>query len=360
MATKIKDQATAEKAALKLNEGIEKLESGEPNAPHEKTTTEKLFPDFIDEKTGIIINRPIIKESPTLTPIVPATATSAPASQGQTNPTQAPTIPAYITEKDLAGKMAKLKVDGIEQDVPASELFKISQLERHSNAQLMKIAQERAQLERERQELLAKVQSPSSETKPAKMSEPLKKSPEIEVLEAKLAAMEQQFAQERALMLPQIQEAGIKRVEQMAKDRGLGDDYRNYHEKIRDAAFAELAKPENATNPQARYFFDSDNFYFQKFQELKLKDVLSKLPSPATTNPNVPVLQTQTGAPIVVNNNGQAVSVPSIESASGVPSRTNPSADWQGTYNALLSRAQKEPTQENWMALMRHKFSRET
>ena len=111
---------------------------------------EKLFPDFMTDD-GAIVNRPIRSRQPSES--APAPATPVPAPQGQTPPTQAPTAPTYLDPKELAGKMVKLKVDGIEQDVPASELVKLTQLERHSNAQLMKIAQERAQLERERQEL---------------------------------------------------------------------------------------------------------------------------------------------------------------------------------------------------------------
>jgi hypothetical protein len=356
MATKIKDSATAERAALNVQTGIEvPVKAGEPVAPHEKTTTERLFPDFIDEKSGIIANRPVMKESPVAAPSVPATATPASASQGQTPPTQAPTVPTYLKPEELAGKMVKLKVDGIEQDVPADQLVKLNQLERHSNSLLMKVAQERAQLERERQEILSR---PVPEIPNGKVSEPQKKAPEIEALEAKMAAMEAQIAQERALMLPQIQEAGIKRVEQMVKERTGFDDYRAYHDKVKAEAVPEAAKAQAAGDINAARFFDSDTFYYQKYQELKLKDLAAKVnaPVPPPTIPNAPVLQTQTGAPVIVNNNSQPVSIPTLEGASGVPARTEPSADWQATYNRLLRTAQETPTDENWMNVMRHKY----
>lgn len=355
MATKIKDSATAEKAALKLNEGIEVPAASEPTAPREKTTSEKLFPDFMTDD-GAIINRPVRNKGPEVPPTpAPATETAAPVPQGQTPPATLPPTPAYLKPEELAGKMVKLKVDGIEQDVPASDLIKLTQLERHSNAQLMKIAQERVQLERERAELLARPVPKDSKETP-KPSETPKKSPEVEALEVRLAQMEASMAQERALLLPQIQEAGIKRVEQMAKERLGTDDYRSYHEKVRDAAMAEMAKPEVANNPQARAFFDSDAYYFQKYQEMKLRDLMSKPSVPVPANPTAPVLQTQEGAPVVVSNSGKPVSIPTFESSSGVPSRTSESQDWQSTYNALLSRAKQTPTDENWMAVMRHKM----
>jgi len=358
MATKIKDAATAERAAMKLQQGIEAVVSGEPNAPREKTTSERLFPEFTTDDGGIV-NRPVRENQIESTPIVPAPATpQTPTPQGQTPATQPPTTPTYIKPEDLIGKMARLKVDGVEQDVPAESLFKTNQLERHLNARLMEVAQEAKRLEDERRRLAAQPPAPAPDPN-KKPPEPSKKSAEIEALEARLAQMEAERQQEKTLLLPQIQEAGIKRVEQMAKDRLGTDDYRTYHEKIRDAAFAEMAKPENATNPQARAYFDSDAFYFQKYQEMKLRDLMAKPATPAPSNPNAPVLVTPQGAPVVVNNSGQPVNVPTFEPSGGVPSRMSPDTNWQGTYNTLLKRAQENNTDADWLAVMRHKFNRD-
>ena len=352
MATKIKDSATAEKAALNLNKGIDVPQAGEPNAPREKTTSERLFPDFVTADGGII-NRPVDKESLT-TPN--ATATPIVAPQTQTPQTQAPTAPVYIKPEDLAGKMAKIKVDGVEQDVPASDFFKLTQLERHSNAQLEKVAKERAQMERERQEFMAR--PPVSEQKPIKQEPPVKKSAEVEALEGRLAQMEASMAQERALLLPQIQEAGIKRVEQLAKEKTGFDDYRSYHDKVREAAVTEAQKAQAAGDINAAKFFDSDTFYYQKYQEMKLKDLSAKVSAPATV-PTAPVLQTQQGAPVLVNNSGQPVSIPSFESSSGVPSSPSENQNWQGTYNSLMTAFRQNPSDANALALMRHKFRQE-
>ena len=356
MATKIKDSATAERAALKLNEGIAPTAKSEPNAPRELTTSEGLFPDFTTED-GAITNRPVRNREASPVP-VPATATPEAPIQGQTPPTQAPTTPTYITEKDLEGKMVKLKVDGIEQDVPASELIKLKQLERHSNAQLMKIAQERAQLEREHQEFLTRPQTP--DPRPTKQEPPTKKTPELEAMEAKLAAMEQAFAQQQAMMLPQIQEAGLKRVEQLAKEKTGFDDYRAYHDKVKEIANAEARKAELAGDPNFRRF-DTDGFYYQTYQELKLRDLASKtsVPPPTPTNPTSPVLQTQEGAPVVLNNSGKPVSIPTFEGSSGVPSTPSENSNWQSTYNRLYADFKQNPSDATALALMRHKFKAE-
>lgn len=347
MATKIKDSATAQQAALNLNKSVEATERpGEPNTPQEKTTSEKLFPEFMTDDGGVI-NRPV-KPFQDVSKPLPVSATSDPALQGQNPAPQTPTVPVYISESDLKGKMVKLKVDGIEQDVPAESLIKTNQLERHLNTQLMALAEERRKFEAERMSSQQKPPVPS----PIKQEPAVKKSVEVEALEARLSQMESFITQQQESMRPALQEAGIKRVEQMVKDKVGADDFRSYFDKVRDIAIAESEKAQTAGDMQSARFFDSDTFYFQKYMEMKTKDLLSK---PAV-NPNAPVLQAEQGAPMVVNNNGQPVSIPSFESSGGVPSRVNPNASWQSTYNALLVRAKESGRMEDWTAVYRHKI----
>jgi len=353
MATKIKDQATAVAAALKLNEGIAVTEKpGEPNTPKEKTTTERLFPEFVTEDGGVI-NRPI-KPYQDSSKTLPVTATPEAKPQDQTPPTPPPTAPVYLKPEELTGKMVRLKVDGIEQDVPAESLIKTNQLERHLNTQLMNLAQERKVLEEERKRLLATPVPPPSEP-PKKKDEPSsKKSEEVQNLEARLLQMQQEMQTLQQTMLPAIQESGIKRVEQKVKAEIGADDFRSYFEKIKDSALEQMAKPEIANDPNARRYFDSDTYYFEKYKELKLKELMAKPGSPP--NPNAPVLVTPQGAPVVVTNSGQPVNVPSIESSVGVPSRISPDASWQSTYNALFARAKESNSELDWMAVYRHKM----
>lgn len=349
MATKIKDSATAEKAALKLNQGLEVVEKpGEPPAPREKTTSEKLFPEFMTDD-GAVVNRPV-KPFEDLAKVLPAVATPEPTPQNPTPPAPIPPAPVYLKPEELTGKMVKLKVDGIEQDVPAESLIKTNQLERHLNAQLMTLAQERKALEDERKRL--QTPSPVPKAPDEKPPEGGKKTPETEALEMRILQMQQQMENLQQTMLPAIQESGIKRVEQMVKNQIGADDFRTYFEKIRDHALEQMAKPEMANDPNARRYFDSDGYYFEKYKELKLKELLTKPPM----DPKAPVLQTPQGTPVVVNSQGQPVSLPTFESSGGVPSRMSPDADWQGTYNALFARARASNTQDDWMALYRHKM----
>jgi hypothetical protein len=354
MATKIKDTATAERAALKLNEGIEVPQTSEPTAPREKTTTEKLFPDFMTDD-GAIINRPVRSKTEIPAPVNVA-ATPIVTPQGQTPAAQPPTAPVYLDIKELTGKMVKLKVDGIEQDVPAESLIKTNQLERHLNTRLMEVAQEAKKLEDERRALRSQPQPPMVQPPIGDQNkkEPApKKTSEVEFLEARLAQLEQ-------VLQPTILESGLKRMDAEVKARTGADDFMSYAPKIQELVNAERMKPENQ-NPQAQTILQSSGFWYQQYQDLKIKALTAKLsaPTPTTpTNPTAPVLQTQQGAPVVINNAGQPVTIPSFEGSSGVPNRQSPDASWQSTYDSLVARAQAQNTNENWMAVMRHKFSR--
>jgi hypothetical protein len=353
MVTKIKDSATAQKAALSLSQGIEVVENkGEPLAPQEKTTSEKLFPEFMTDDGGVV-NRPV-KPFQDASKTLPAAATpespSAPAPQGQTPVAQPPTAPIYIKPEDLIGKTARLKVDGVEQDVPAESLFKTNQLERHLNAQLMKLAQEKTELERERAALLTRPAPTPDPAKPVKQEPPVKMTPEME----RIAMLEAQIVQLNAATLPARQESGIQRVEKLVKDRIGTDDFRSYFEKVREVANAKGHEALLRGNQQEANYYDSDNFYFETYKEMKIKELMAKSSTPAP-NPNSPVLVTPQGAPVVVNNNGQPVSIPSFESSGGVPSRTTPDASWQSKYSVLFKRATESQRMEDWQEFYRHK-----
>ena len=350
MATKIKDQATAQSAALKLNTGIEVAEKpGEPKTPTEKTTAEKLFPEFMTEDGGIV-NRPV-KPYTDSSKQLPVTATPEPQPQPQTPPAQTPTAPVYLKPEELTGKMVRLKVDGVEQDVPAETLIKTNQLERHLNTQLMNLAQERKAFEEERKKLLSQPSQQPQVQEPKKNEPVVKKTPEVEALERQLVEMQAHFLGIQQTLLPAIHEAGIKRVEQLVKNQIGTDDFRTYFDKIRDSALEQLAKPEIANDPNARRYLDSDAFYFEKYKEMKLRDLMSK-----PQNSNAPVLATPSGAPVVLTNSGQVVNIPSIEGSGGVPSRMSPDADWQSTYNALFQRARETGSESDWQAVYRHKI----
>lgn len=340
--TIVKDKATAEFAARNLDKGAELPgQVSEPNAPKVKSSTEKMFPDFVTDD-GTIVNRPIKQFEDEARPS-PAAATPAPVIPTQTPPTTAPTEPSYLKTDEMTGKMVRVKVDGIESDVPAESLVKNYQLERHLNAQLISLAEERRKLEADRR------QPVPEPPKPGKAPEPVKRSDEVQALEAQIAQMQAQMVGLQQTMLPAIQESGIKRVEQMAKERLGTDDFRTYFDRIKQSAIEEASKPEVAANPQARAYFDSDGYYFQKYQEMKLKDLISKPAAPASVNPHAPALVSQTGAPVILTNQGQPVSIPTFESSGGVPSKADPNGNWAANAQVAFDRARQTGRTEDWV-----------
>ena len=87
---------------------------------------------------------------------------------------------------------------------------------------------------------------------------------------------------------------------------------------------------------------------------MKLKDLTTKVP---TSAPIVPAVQQ--GAPVLVNNSGQPVSIPSFESSSGVPSTPSNNMNWQSTYKTLVDTFKANPTDENARAMISWKFRQE-
>lgn len=344
--TIVKDKATAEFAARNLEKGDELPgQVSEPNAPKPKSSAEKLFPEFVTDD-GTIVNRPV-RPFEDKAKALPAAATPTPAIPTQTPPTTAPTVPSYLKTDEMTGKMVRVKVDGIESDVPAESLVKNYQLERHLNAQLINLAEERRKLESDRMTLIQKPNIPIPEIKPGKE---VPKTPEVSALEVRLAQMQAQMEGLQASLVPQIQEAGIKRVERMAKERLGTDDFRSYFERIKAEANTEASKPELANNPQARQWFDSPDFYFQKYQEMKLKDLISKPSATIPANPNTPALVSQTGAPVILTNQGQPVSMPTFESSGGVPSKADSNGNWAAKAQAAFDMARQTGKTEDWVA----------
>ena len=357
MTTKIKDQATAEQAALRLNEGLEvPAKPGEPTTPKHKGSSERLFPDFV--KDDVILNRPV-KQAEDPPQVLPAAATPKADIQPQMPATQQPTQPVYLTPEEMAGKMVKTKVDGVEKDVPVQDVLKSYQLERLLNSRIESLAEERSRLEMERAAFIKSQQQQQQVTQPqVKPQSQVKKSPEVEALELQLAQMQMTLNQLGQAVAPTLRESGLKRIDQDVRKNLGAEDFMTYAPKIQEFVDGEMLKPEVMANPETQKQLLNSNFWYSKYQEMKLRDML-KAPVQNPTPSNTPVLAaTNDGSPVVMNNQGQPVNLPSFEGSGGVPSRTSQDSDWQSTYNSLMQRAKESRSQEDWAAVFRHKFSR--
>jgi len=347
MATKIKDSATATVAALGLNteKGTVDPVTGEPKAPVERSTGQKLFPEFVTDD-GAIINRPV-KPYEDTAKVLPATMTPEPNRQPQNPNPAAPTVPNYLKIDEMTGKMVKVKVDGVESDVPAESLIKNFQLERTLNSRLESLAEERRKLDQERASMRTPPPTPQEQPKPTQP--PVKKGSELEALEARLAETQAQLANLQQTLTPQIQRSAREIVASVAKEQTGFDDFDSYFDRIADFARAESLKPEVATNPAAKQYLDSKDFYLQKYMQMKMKDMSAGQKPNVPVPGNAPVLQNQSGAPVIVDRNGNPVGMPDIEGSGGVPSRGPANGDWSTKAQEAFNLARSSGQTADWM-----------
>lgn len=354
----IKDQATATEAALNLNSmGSESSrKEGEPAAPRSETTASKLFPEFVSDD-GLIVNRPVKAYTDSSRELPPAAATpsqpTAPTAPVQNSPTAA-------GELDLSkmpdGTMVKIKVDGVEMTVPAKEALKSIQLERHLTLKSQELARDRAALEVERAALKSANQPPAVS----------KKDPELPIAATKgedprIEALQRKIDELNAIVAPQRLQAGLNILAKRAEQELGAKDFLEYAPKIQAFVNEQLAKPEVAANPNIVNQLDNSEFWYAKYQEMKLRDMLSENPkAPAVLNPsNVvsqpSIIKSEAGTHLVLDKNNNPVIVPMVEGSSGVPSRVSPDQDWQGRYQAAIQTATKSGKTEDWQKVFRLK-----
>lgn len=353
----IKDQATATEAALNLDKkGSETvLKPGEPAAPRIPSTTSKLFPDFVADD-GLIVNRPVKDFEDVGRGLPPAAATPVPAPAPAAPAPQAPTPTSELDLSKLPdGTMVRLKVDGVEMTLPVKEALKNIQLERHLTIKSQELAQQRAALEAER----AALRQPPAQPKPGEPAPavPAKPNPETE----RIANLERQIEELNTAFAPQRFQAGLNRLAERAKQELGATDFLEYAPKIQAFVDGELAKPEVAANKSILQQLDSQAFWYGKYQEMKLKDVLSgaKPAAPVLTPSSivpasVPVVA-PVGTNVILDRNNNPVVVPIVESSSGVPSRVSTDADWQARYQAAMDVAKKTGRTEDWQTVFRLK-----
>lgn len=355
----IKDQATAIEAALNLDRPAPTSvpKAGEPPAPRVPSTTSKLFPDFVSDD-GLIVNRPVKQFEDRGREAPPAVATLATAPVAPTSSPSAPTAPGELDLSKLPdGTMVRVKVDGVEMTLPAKEALKNIQLERHLTIKSQELARERMALEAERAALKQPPVPPKAGEASQTPAPTPKPSPEAE----RIAALERQIAELNAAVAPQRFQAGLNRLAEKAKTELGATDFLEYAPKIQAFVDAELAKPEVAANPQVLQQLDSQAFWYAKYQEMKLKDVLSgaKPAAPVLTPSNVvPVGPTETAPPgttLVLDRNNKPIVVPILEGSTGIPSRVSPDQDWQSRYQAAFETAKKTGLTEDWQKVFRLK-----
>lgn len=369
--TLVKDPATATQAALSLDRKVSQdpPKPGETPAPRPKGTTETLFPEFVHD--GVIMARPLptdVTPNPAVPPSTPSgqSPSKAPDPASQTPPPASTTPKVYLSPEEMAGKLVKIKVDGVETEVPAESLLKSQQLEKHLNTQIETNARILKDLQRREAELTRAptppiplaVVDPSKPPDPLKP--PVKVSPELKAIQDQVQELTRTLVDLQATVLPQRYENGITELAARARTELGADDFTAYVPQIRAFVDAEVAKPEVSANKEHLKILDSKEFWYGKYKEMKLKDMLAgKTPpaaAPSTTPPAARTVPPPGTAPVIVDNRGNPVSMPSIEGGGGTSSQ--PPARSQAVERAQqlfeVARNSNGST-EAWMAYLKAK-----
>lgn len=309
--------------------------------PAEPTSTEKLFPDFYvegeDGKKELTTER---QDSPE--PEKPAAEAPKPPVTPEPPKTPEPKAPEYLDLSQISGKLVKTKVDGVETDVPAEELLKNFQLDRH----LTQRSQSLAEQEKALKELHGELTKIKDEVKTTVKGEDGETpDPRLETVLKKIDAIEQRISK------PQLTKADVdNNLARIAGEvqRNLGyDDFMEMIPQITAEISKNFANPKAPTEQELARFDTMANWY-QTYQAVKLRSLKNAPPPPPAPAPpakNAPVLDKKPPIP------------PSaIEEAGGASDgNQEESSQWKVRYDLALKQAKESGTDEAWQDVFRLK-----
>lgn len=322
---------------------------GTPAAPEEqpKSTVETLFPDFIGDD-GKLMNQPR-----PVTEAMPGEVLDPTPVLDKTPPTQPTTTPQYVDLNSLDGKLMKLKVDGVEIDVPAETVVKNYQLEAHLTQKGQRLADQEKILQEVLKEAVNRkpTGTPPAAGEPTAIPEDPNADPELVKIKAELQATRQELAQvSKATQHVRVQE-GLKAIDQDIRTNIGADDFMVYAPKITEFAKSQCKDPANPT-PEEKALFDTVGFYKTKYLEMKAKDMIAgKTPVPKAPPPAAPAA----GAPPAKGPESRPAPNISVETGAGSPQIEQPHNSWNARYKAALQKATQTGDMHDWAEVSRLK-----
>jgi hypothetical protein len=269
------------------------------------STTARLFPDYMEEDTPL----PIKEEQ------------APPVQKEETSVEEPPvTEPKYLTPEEFGDQMVKVKIDGVEREVPFRDVVRGYQTDQHLSQKGNKIAQERQTLE----EIRRSIAQPQTTSSPTTEVDPLTEilQPYIKPFQDKIQSLESMIAEVSVITGPAKYQANLQKVDARMKGEGF-DDFMTYVPKIEDFI---RSLPEDE-----QLAYDNPLAFIDLYKTQKLKDQLSKKEpvKHADQRPTPPVTK--------------------IEPSSGTPTGTD---NWQGEYNTAFNKAKKTG---DWTEVLRLK-----
>lgn len=274
-------------------------ESGMTEGTPELGTTAKLFPHLMEEVA------PPPKEEPK--PPEPEPEAAAPPQEEK--PAEAPKV---LTVDELGDQLVKVKIDGVEKEVPFRDVLRGYQTDQHLTAKGQKIAKEKQDLESMKRQT-GGAQPPAQPTQVQEVDPLLEVlQPYIKPFQEKISQLEKTLEDVAIVTKPALYQANLHKVDTYLKGQGF-DDFMAYVPKIESHI---LSLPEEE---QAQY--DNQFAYIDLYKTQKLREKVA-------TPPQTPRHVDQRPAPPVTK----------IESVSGTPTGTD---DFQARYKTAFERAKE-------------------
>jgi hypothetical protein len=315
------------------------------------STSMKLFPDFV--KDGVVTALPVEEEEKPVEhpeepkkpeekePPAEPTKEAPPAEETpkpeETPPAETPPVEPkaeeFLNIENLQGKKVRVKVDGIEMDVPAETLLKNYQIEAHLNRKGQRLNDQERALREIQQSLNKPKLNETQEEIPAEEETSAMASIRRELEETKAAL--QQVSRVTAKI---AYEEGINSIDQHVKATLGFDDFKAHVPKIQEFVKSQLLDPSNPTREEIA-LYDSPGFYVQKYQEMKLRELQKQAPAK--------VVAPVTPAP-------KLGKITEVEPGSGSRAETE-TESLNVQYQKAYARAIKEGSEEAWMEVMRLK-----
>lgn len=214
----------------------------------------------------------------------------------------------------------KVKIDGVEKEVPYEELIKGYQTAQFLSQKGQRLAEERRALEEERKRLESEkarsVQKDTEDEEDIYYKEEIKPllEKETSVLKEEISTLKSTISELSKITGPMKYQTDLKEIDKMMRAEGL-DDFMNYVEKIEERVFS--ASPEEQA---LLYSFDG---YIKLYQQFKIKDMIKSNSS---------------GVELRKADERKKPKVIPIESAGGKPSATN---DTVASINAAIEEAKE-------------------
>lgn len=344
-------------------------------SPPEPSTTEMLFPDFIDEQGQLHgeqvrpevaprLNRDFFEQIPPQSKEPGGEGTPAqptpPLTPGAPAPTQTPQQDAtqYLSLEDLKGKLVKTKVDGVEMGIPAETLIKNHQLESHLQARIREVNEREKRLNKIQEDLLQRNAPPAQPGEPGPSSDSgAETNPEVKALRDEINVLKQQLVGVNEIARKARYQEGIAKLAEQAKTDFGRTDFMDFVPKIEAEIRSQLVDPANPTKEEVARF-DNATYYLYAYSRMIAKNQgtppVPPPPPQGVRNPPSPTPAPETRRPANPNVD--------IEPAGGSPPRAtlDKISDWQRRYQAAHTKAVKTGRDEDWKEVLRIKDEPQT